>query len=314
MNFIDMNFKLKNTYCFILLTSTLTLSNLTYSQLEPQFTQYADNILHYNPAYAGSRDMLNASLLHRQQWTGFDGAPMTTNLLIHSPIKYKNIGLGFSVINDRIGPLNQNWINADFSYSLKLNKKARLNFGLKGGISVMNGRISELFAIDENDAMLTENYSNEITPNFGFGMLYHTEKLYIGISSPKILHRETSLPVANLREQRHYYFIAGGYFTLNRMIKLRPSTMIKVTENAPFAADVSLAAIFYDKFWIGGNYRFDESGGLFFQVQLNPQLKIGYAFDIATTALMIHNFGTHEILLSYDLNFKDKEIMNPRYF
>lgn len=299
-----------NLSTLILLFFTTTLN----AQLEPQVTQYTENILHYNSGYAGSRDMLNATVLHRQQWVGIEGAPMTTNFLIHSPIKFKNIGVGLSVLNDRIGPLNQSWINADFSYSLRFSNDARLNLGLKGGINLINGRISELFAIDENDALLNGNYANEITPNFGFGMFYHTENFYIGASSPKLLNEETSLPVQALREQRHYYLVAGGYINVNRMIKIRPATMFKVTENAPFAVDLSLAAIFYDKFWLGGNYRFDESAGLFFQVQLNPQLKAGYAFDLSTTALMLHNYGTHEILLSYDLNFKNKEIMNPRYF
>lgn len=306
------NLKIK-VYLFNILLGFFALPSF-YAQQESQVTQYTDNILHYNPAYAGSRDMMNFTLLHRQQWVGIEGAPMTSNFLMHTPIKFKNIGLGFSVLNDRIGPLNQNWINADFSYSLRFSNDARLNLGMKGGVSVLNGRISELFAIDENDVLLTDNYANELSPNFGFGMFYHTDEFYIGASSPKILDDIYSLPVEALRNQRHYYLVAGGYINVNRMLKIRPAGMVKITENAPFAADLSVAAIFYDQFWLGGNYRFDESAGLFFQLQLSPQLKAGYAFDLSTTSLMLHNFGTHEILLSYDLNFKEKEIMNPRYF
>lgn len=98
------------------------------------------------------------------------------------------------------------------------------------------------------------------------------------------------------------------------MLKLRPSTLVKVTENAPLTADFSLALMIYDRLWIGGNYRLTESAGGLVQFQINNQFKLGYAFDISTSKLVRHNFGTHEILLSYDFVFKKKSISSPRYF
>lgn len=285
------------------------------AQQEPQYTQYMDNMLYYNPAYAGSREMLNLTALHRQQWTGFSGAPMTTTFSVHSPVKYESLGLGLSVMNDKIGPTNATWVNADVSYSLRFRRnKARLSFGLKGGINLLNGDLAGLTKQDETDATLNTRYQNELKPNIGGGIYYQSTQWFVGLSVPKLIQTELQPGELLYLDRRHYYFTVGGYIKASRMLKIRPSAMLKVTDNAPFALDGTLAFIFYDKLWLGGNYRLQESAGGFIQYQISNQFKIGYAFDIATSKLINYNFGSHEILLSYDLLFKQKSLNSPRYF
>lgn len=291
------------------------VTSYSIAQQEAQYTQYLDNMLYYNPAYAGQRDMMNFNLLHRQQWIGFDGAPMTTSFSVHSPLRYESVGLGLSILNDKVGPTNATWINADASYALRFKKhKARLSFGLKGGIQLMNGNLASLTKQDGTDADLNTRYNNAVTPNIGAGIYYHSEQWFLGISIPKILETKQSITDVQYLDQRHYYFTLGGYIHLNRMLKLRPSALFKMTTNSPFAFDANLALIIYDKFWIGANYRLSESAGALVQFSINNQFKIGYAVDIATTKLVRTNYGSHEILLSYDLNVNKKKIISPRFF
>lgn len=300
---------------FILVFLGLLLMSKSIGQQEAQFTQYLDNMQYYNPAYVGSRGMMNVSAIHRQQWVGIEGAPMTQVLNINTPLKYESIGLGLNVLNDRIGSLRQTWINVDFSYSLRFKKHdGRLSFGLKGGINLVNNNLSSLYAVDAGDFLTTQNISNKILPNLGAGVYYHSKHFFAGLSVPRIVESLADPMGLNYIDQRHYYLTVGGYFIANRMLKIRPSAMLKVTENAPFALDGSLAFIFYDKFWLGGNYRVLESAGGFFQYQFNNQFKIGYAFDISTSKLFRHNYGTHEILLSFDFLMRKKSIYSPRYF
>lgn len=286
----------------------------SFGQQEAQFTQYNDNMMYYNPGYTGSRGMLNITGIHRQQWIGIDGAPMSQSLFIHTPLKYESVGVGLSVLNDRQGPLNQTWVNGNFSYSFKISETGRLAFGLTGGVNISNANFSNLVQTDANDPLtLGGNYTNKITPLFGGGLYYHSDKFYAGVSVPKILETK-DLTTGRLPEQRHYYAMLGGYIGINRMIKLRPSALVKITENAPLAVDGSLAMIIYDKFWLGVNYRLLESAGLLVQFQLTPQFKVGYSVDFSTSKLIKHNAGTHEIMLSYDMNFNKKKIVTPRYF
>lgn len=297
----------------ILVVIFVVIGFISTAQQEPQFTQYMDNQLYINPAYAGSRGTLNIGGIHRQQWTGFKGAPMTQTVFAHSPLTYQSVGLGGSIIHDRVGPMNQTWINIDASYSLKFKNEGKLAFGLKGGMNLINGRFSELETTTPGDETMVSNYVNRVLPNIGGGIMYHSKTWFVGASVPKILQQDGG-SLNTMTEQRHYYLIAGGYLTIAEKVKLRPSTLLKITENAPLAWDMTMAFIFNDKFWIGANYRLLESAGGFFQFQVSNKFKIGYAFDISTNALARHNFGTHEISLGYDLVSKKGSLSAPRFF
>lgn len=295
----------------------LFLTHIAFGQQEAQITQYLDNMLYYNPAYAGSNNHMNATFIHRQQWIGIQGAPNTQCLSIHTPLKYESLGVGLSIINDRLGPLNQKWINIDVSYSLKFkNNKGKLSLGIKGGLNFIDNNLTDLNVLDQNDVNLSSNIS-QITPNFGAGLYYHSEQFFAGFSSPRIIQNTVdngSPDQLFFINRRHYYTTVGGYFNVNRMIKLRPSLLFKFVPNAPFALDGSLAVIFYDKLWLGANYRMLESAGIFCQIQFKNQLKIGYGFDLSTNELLRHNPGTHEIMISYDFSFKKNSITSCRYF
>lgn len=155
------------------------IGTFTYGQQEAQFTQYLDNMLYYNPAYAGSNDHMNVTAIHRQQWVGIDGAPMTQSLSLHTPLKYESLGLGLSVLNDRIGPLNQTWVNLDFSYTLRFKKsRSKLSFGLKGGVNFVNNDLAGLSVLDQGDVGLSTNVS-EILPNLGAGVYYHSDQFFL---------------------------------------------------------------------------------------------------------------------------------------
>lgn len=285
------------------------------AQQEAQFTQYLDNMQYYNPAYVGSGEVMNVNMFHRQQWVGIEGAPMTQTINLQSPLKYESLGLGVSALNDRVGPLNQTWINVDFSYTLEFdNHDGKLAFGVKGGVNLVNNTLSDLYAPDDGDVLASQNISNKLLPNIGSGVYYHSKHWFAGASIPRIVQSTAGPAELNFADQRHYYGAFGGYFNVNRMLRIRPSTLVKVTENAPLAIDASLAFIFYDRLWLSSNYRLNDSAGAFFQYQINNNIKFGYGFDIATTSLFRYNLGTHEVLLSYRFVQKGNGTSCPRFF
>lgn len=295
----------------------LNISN-TRAQQDPHFTQYMDNTVYVNPAYAGSRGMMNITGLARFQWVGFKGAPMSQTLSFNTPLRYESVGLGLSIVNDKAGPLNQTLIYGDFSYTIPFKKSkhnAKLAFGVKAGMNLLNATTSNLVTTSNGDQTLGSNIRNVVTPNFGVGIYYHMDQFYFGVSAPKLLEAEQKAGLSATQEKRHYFFIAGGVISLkNPNYKLRPTTMLKFTPGAPVSWDISLALIIKDKVTLGAMYRVLDAAGGFIQYQFNPQFKLGYAFDIAATRLVGHNYGTHEVMLSYDFNFSKKKILSPRYF
>ncbi len=292
----------------------ILLAGYSFGQQEAQFTQYMDNHIFVNPGYAGSRGMLNATAIHREQWVGIDGAPSSTTFSLNSPLPYESLGVGLSLVNDNVGPINQTLVYADFAYSLKFkNTRGKLAFGVKGGINAINSRANELNTTLPDDISLIENAMSIVNPNFGFGVYYHSPAWFVGVSTPKIL--EGKYPGTERKlERRHYYMIAGGVFGISNDWKLRPTTQLKVTEGAPISLDVSLAGIYSETLWLGLGHRWGDSFGAFVQYQITPQFKTGIAYDYTITELSNYNIGSFEVLLSYDFVFKSDAIRSPRFF
>ncbi len=299
----------------IVLGAILSMTGFIQAQQEPHFTQYFDNTLYVNPAYAGSKGVMNASLLHREQWVGFDGRPRSTTFSIQTPLKYKSLGLGVTLVNDVIGPLTQTMAYADLSYTLRSkNNNGKLAFGVKAGANLINIGTSALQTTDEGDPLFLSNVRNRINPNIGAGIYYHFPRFFIGASTPKLLERSYDPLYPDHLEHRHFFVIIGAVFNMNKLWKLRPTAQLKLTQNAPFSVDVSAAAIYNDKFYIGGMYRLDAAAGAFIQYQITPQFKAGFATDFGTQEIRNYNDGTFEIMLSYDFYFKTPGIRSPRYF
>lgn len=287
----------------------------TFGQQEPQFTQYPDNTLFVNPAYAGSRGLLNLTGIHRQQWTGFDGRPISTTFSAHSPLTYESVGLGVTMVNDQSGPIKQTMFYGDFSYTLKFkNRDRKLSFGIKAGMNLISVATTELKPDVDNDPYLLQNVKNNINPNFGFGIYYHSSRFFVGASTPRLLERGyDGVSTSNL-ERRHYFGIIGGVFPLNYYWKLRPTAQVKITEKSPINIDASVAAIYREKVWLGAMYRLNAAFGVFAQFQISPQFKLGLASDFGTQAIRNYNYGTFEIMMSYDFVFKKEGLRSPRYF
>ncbi|WP_092467314.1 PorP/SprF family type IX secretion system membrane protein [Winogradskyella thalassocola] len=292
------------------------------AQQDPQYTQYMYNMNVVNPAYAGSNEALSIGLLYRSQWIGITDAPKTATLSVHSPVG-KNVGLGLSVISDKIGPVEENNVYADFSYTLNLGGEHRLAFGLKGGATFQNiGLFSDIgngYVPDASDEAFSQNTSNTYL-NIGAGAFYYSDNYYVSLSVPNML-KSTYLDVTNNGQQFEYgsevlhYFLSAGYvFDLSANTKFKPSFLVKSAFNAPTSLDLSANFLFHDKFEVGATYRLDDSVGAMANFAVTPDIRIGYAYDYTTSDLNIKSSGSHEIMLLFDLNFSKKVSISPRFF
>lgn len=311
---------MKNYKKIILSGIILVTSYSLHAQQEAMFTHYMYNTLAVNPAYAGSREALTATLLHRSQWVDFKGGPTTQTFTLHSLLKNNKIGLGGSLINDKIGPVKNMAAYIDFAYIIKLSEKSKLAFGLKGGINSMQANLSALELDDQSDVTFQNNINSKILPNFGFGMYYSNEKFYAGLSIPKLLENnfrnsEVKFSTKITEEIRHYYFIAGGVIKLSEKIDLKPTTFIKVTKAAPIEADITTTFIYQKKIFIGAMFRTGDAVGLLVGYNLTPQVHVGYSYDLSYgLKTSVYNKGTHEIMISYDFTKDVTKMKTPRFF
>ncbi|MBM3170631.1 MAG: type IX secretion system membrane protein PorP/SprF [Bacteroidetes bacterium] len=288
------------------------LAGTAKAQQDPLYTHYMYNTLSVNPAYAGSRDALSVLALGRLQWVGFDGAPMTHTAQIHSPVA-KGLSLGLDVVHDRLGPTVHTAAALNVTYRLELGKSHRLAFGLKGGMDFLNNNLTNLNIDQPGDPVFGTDLSNTM-PNAGFGVYYDHTNAYVGISMPRIL--ENSFNGSSTQQARHFYLIAGGYIPVRPGFDLKPATQIKLAMGAPLQVEGSLEMVFAERVSVGGFYRHESAVGPLLGVYVTPSLRIGYSFDWPLNSVaQIRQFGSHELMVRYDFNFKNKnKVVSPRYF
>lgn len=304
----------------IILVLILSIST-SYAQQDAQYTQYMYNTIVVNPAYAGSREAMSIFALHRTQWVGLDGAPVTNNFSIHTPINGSNVGLGLSVINDRIGPSDENNVAVDFSYSIHTSDRYKLSFGLKASANLLNVDFTKLNKYYPGDHSFETNIDNKFSPNIGVGFYLHSDNTYFGLSAPYLLetkHFDKSADNSSssylASEKLHYYFIAGHVFDLSANVQFKPSVLTKMVKGAPLQVDLSGNFLINEKFTAGLAYRWSAAMSAMVGFQASNSWFIGYGYDMETTKLANYNSGSHEIFLRYELFNKNDRIISPRFF
>jgi type IX secretion system PorP/SprF family membrane protein len=288
---------------------------VSYAQQDAQFTEYMYNTVTINSAYAGSRGALSVFALHRAQWVGLDGAPVTNTLSTNTPINNSNVGLGISFINDRIGPSEENAISIDLSYTIHTSATYKLSFGIKGTANLFNLDVSKLNPEVQGDPKF-QNLNNQFSPNFGAGLYFHSNKSYIGLSVPNLIESThySNNDLSIFKERINYYFIAGHVFDLNESIKFKPSLFSKLTQGAPLQLDLSGNFLINKKFVIGAAYRWNAAVSALVGFQIYDGLFAGYSYDLETTKLENYNSGSHEIFLRFELFKNHNKITSPRFF
>lgn len=288
---------------------------VSYAQQDAQYTQYMYNTINVNPAYAGSRGALSFFALHRTQWVGLDGAPVTNTLSVNTPFNNSKLGLGVSIINDEIGPSTSNSISADISYTIPVSESYKLSFGLKGTANLFSIDVNKLNPKDQDDLEF-QNFDNEFSPNIGAGIYLHSHKAYIGFSIPNFIETDAynDNDVSIYKEKMNYYLIGGYVFDFTPTIKFKPTFMTKLVEGSPLQVDVSGNFMFNEKFVVGLAYRWSASMSAMVGFQVSDAFYIGYSYDFETTELDNYNSGSHEIFLRYEVFKKNSKMLTPRFF
>ncbi|WP_407934951.1 PorP/SprF family type IX secretion system membrane protein [Flavobacterium arundinis] len=286
------------------------------AQQDPQYTQYMYNTLTVNPGYTGSTGNLEATLQHRTQWVGIDGAPQTQAFSIHSPMLADNVGLGLSVVNDRLGPSNETYVNGNFSYTIPLGLDTKLAFGLRAGARMLNIDWSKGRYYQEGDPLLNTNINNKINPTIGSGIYVYDEKWYAGVSVPNFLRSDyyDDVQESTVSDRLHYYVMGGYVFDLTEDVKFKPAVLAKIVSGSPIIVDASANFLIQNVVTLGASYRWDDSVSALAGFQITKGIFAGYSYDYSVTQLNKYNDGSHEIILRFQLVPNGSRIKSPRFF
>lgn len=315
-NISEIKIMKKLFFAVLLFCVSITMS----AQQEPMYSQYMFNMLNVNPAYAGNRAINNITALHRNQWVNFPGHPMISTLSWDVRAGETNVGYGAQIYSDKLGIENTVGFKGYYSYHIPMGN-ASLSLGLSLGLLNYNADYTQSNIVDESDPAFMER-TNVWLPTAGVGALYSTDSWYVGLSIPALLRTKKYFndeyrDSVNFGSTNHYFLNGGYILPLSQTVKLKPSVMLKYVIGAPLEADFNLNAWFADRIGVGASYRTGDSVLGMVEIQVTPQIRVGYAYDHTITQLNQFNNGTHEIMLRYEFDLskdKSKKLLSPRYY
>jgi type IX secretion system PorP/SprF family membrane protein len=271
----------------------------------------------YNPAFAGNREIPGFSFLTRQQWLGWEGAPSSTALLLHTKMKNKNAGAGLSLFYDAMGPVHHAGISGAYSYSLQVTESLRMVFGLQGELGFRQIELSRLQLVDQGDLLFAEDPGIRLQPNVGLGMLLMAGKFNIHLSVPRLLNSKLSPYGGESSKwsttQRILYVGAFRSFELSEDLEVVPSLLLALSGgNSPFL-EFSGFLNYQKRFGAGMFYRINKTVGAMIRYYHQQKFVFGYAYDVSLN-IMHYNAGTHELSLGYNFPFNRTKTLSPRRF
>lgn len=284
------------------------------AQADPLYSQYMFNPLPLNPAYAGSQGYLSITAVVRKQWLNMNGAPSTQTFSVHSPIKNKNIAIGFSALHDKIGVTDKTGFYGVAAYKINFNNKSRLSFGIQAGVVNTVSKLSQLQPKQPNDPAVSSDLVTYLMPGFGTGVYWYSEKIYLGISAPDLLDIHSKKEYVKEIQYRHFFLHGGYVYTISPQIKYMPGFLIKEVKDYPIQFDINNILIINDVIWLGISYRSATSINGILQIQLTNQLSLGYSCDVPINAFSKMAGTSHELKLSYKFVFHKDNAFMPRYF
>jgi type IX secretion system PorP/SprF family membrane protein len=286
-------------------------------QMFPLSDHYVVNALAINPALAGCQDALSLTASYRNQWVGFNDAPKSYILSVHTPVLNDRVGLGLLVENNSIGIFKETSFLGNYAYRMEL-QEGKLALGLGFGVTVYNTAWNKLVATDANDIQLMTSPVSAVLPNFSLGAYYYTKKYYIGVSMPLFLSYEMDkntgkYKIGNNFSGSNYFFTTGYEVGLSSQVKFLPSILIKYHPDNAIQIDYNAQISLKDRFWIGVGYRNKDILVSMLQCQLNYQIRMAYSYDYDFSSIGKYLNGSHEIVLNYIFKF-ERKVRGPRQF
>jgi len=304
-----------------------------FAQQLPQFSQYMFNGLHVNPGYAGYKNEGYVQSTYRNQWVNFPGAPQTVSVSADFSANEGRIGLGFSFLNDKVGPTESKIALVTLARRVQLNKRSFVGLGISAGVAEYMLDPSLLKMNDINDPLIPDGVVRKSVPNLNAGLFYHNPTYYLGLSAFNMVGKGSvqKSDLALAYHDFHYYLTGGALYRLNDEVQFKPSFLIKHTSGSPTSVDLNAMFLLNQRIWVGGAFRTNARVfqdqlperallnkrtalvGLF-EVFVTKNLRIGYAYDHNMNTLNTLRASSHEFSLGYYLQRKTTVMKNPRWF
>jgi type IX secretion system PorP/SprF family membrane protein len=315
---------------FLLSFALATTTLVTFAQQDPQFTMWQFDRQSFNPAVVGTDKMHCLTVFHRDQWDQLDRDPKTYLVNYQGAFgAKKDWGGGLTFFTEVLGQQTNTVFRLALAKHIALSNGHNFSAGLSlGSVGTKLGGVWN--PIDEDDNVVN-SLRNKTTADAAFGMslgftLYKPKQYYVGLSSTNLTSPE--LKDVYIKVARHYYLMGGYEMPIGNDLALRPNVLVK-SDLAATQLDINADVLWNGMLWGGLSYRLKDAIAPYagFQMMFAPiegatsitnhGLKLGYSYDVTTSALKDYSAGSHEIFLTYCMSFSEIPMRarhsNPRF-
>ncbi|NNV54369.1 PorP/SprF family type IX secretion system membrane protein [Limnovirga soli] len=309
-------------------------------QQKAHYTQYILNQYIINPALTGIENYIDVKVSHRQQWTGLDGAPVTSYISIQGPIAKKDYrttatsfrvpgenprgnaywdnytaaephhGIGIQFIKDVTGPLSNVGAYATYAYHIGISPRTNLAAGMGVGLTRFGLDASKLeFNTTVDPVVYTSNLINTTKLDFNAGLYLYSSDYFIGLSAQQLIPSRIDFSNNIITTQTgkmvpHLFATAGYRFLLNENFNLTSSIMLKYIQPLAIQPELNLKLQYNDLLWTGASYRYKDGFAAMLGINVLNFFNISYSYDYSTSSLSTYTKNTHEFILGFLLNNK----------
>lgn len=316
----------------------LFFSVTALAQQRPHYTQYIMNNYVINPAVAGIENYWDVKASHRHQWVGLDGAPVTTYLTLQGPLKRSDYeretatsfhpagenprgsaywkdygatdphaGVGFTLLNDRTGPLNRLTVTGTYAYHLPIGPSTNLSAGVSVGAQNITLNTSKLYFGEDypvDPAVGASGNINKWKPDISAGLWLYSANYFAGIAAQNIVPNgiafsDDTVKVESGRLVPHLFATFGYRFLISDDFNFLPSIMLKYVQPAPVSFDLNAKLQYQDLVWFGASYRYKDGFAGMVGINVSNTFNVGYSYDVTTSALNKVSNGSHEIVVGF---------------
>jgi type IX secretion system PorP/SprF family membrane protein len=266
--------------------------------------------------------VLKTTIAHRQQFVGFNGAPVTQKININAPVQSKSMGLGFKLSRDKVGATTSTGFSGVWAYHLGIGN-GKLSFGLEGGGINYLIDFTDLIRTEEDDNALSRTKESIFIPDASVGLNLQFGGFSIGFASFHLI--KSKLDVTGVgrdggeiaRLANHNFLNIGYKINASEKIVVEPLVLMKSVKSAPTQFDFNLNVVYNNLAAIGVGYRTGDGLTFLARYLVKEKIMVGYSYDYTLSELATYSSGTHEIMLGYQIKLlppsRDK-ITDPRYY
>lgn len=272
---------------------------LSFGQQESYYTLYRYNMNVINPAFAGAEGANVFSFTSRGQWSSIEDAPSTL-AFAYSSARENNVGLGISLVSDKVFVEQQTFAYVDFSYKLDM-ESTQLYLGLKAGGNFYSADPSQLSTYGFISDPVQKQLSS-FNPNIGAGMFIKGDVFWASFSIPRFFNVIRDREIVVIAKDRSHTYLGGGVdLSIGSDLLLKPSLMLRKVKGLPITTDVTTMVSWQNRFDFGVSYRSSSAFSLLSVLSLNT-FDIGYAYETpVVSSLSQLNLKTHEIVFRIHL-------------